>query len=451
MSYNKETGMYEGFIYLIQNKINGKRYYGQTIRTVEERWYEHKKNSAYNDSCVIHKAFRKYGLENFDFSIVEKHEKTLLNELIDILNNREKYYINAYNTCSHGGYNMTIGGDSGPIESYTKIPIDVYTLDGVLIDECDSGRDACDKYNVSPSQVSSVSLGNVGFAGDYVFRKHGESFDMFEINRIEKYKKPVYQFDRYGNLISIYSSHQDVRNKYNGLIISSIIDNPNRTALGFWWGSTDKFDGFNAFNKTIDQYTVNGKYIKSFDTLVDAAKSVGLNNSSGIQGCCAGRNKTAKGYVWRYSGDEFKGYEDEIKIKSKRNIIIYDIYGKFMQMFDNSKDAAKYIECNQKNIIQCCNGATKSIRGKYVALYEGDNFHYQDNRHIHRIIQCNIDNIVCGIFDTVADAHKKLGNSESCIRKSIKDNSFTKGSRFIRIDLREMKLPEIGDYFDFSK
>ena len=41
MAFNKETGMYEGFIYLITNKINGKQYIGQTITTIKERFYQH--------------------------------------------------------------------------------------------------------------------------------------------------------------------------------------------------------------------------------------------------------------------------------------------------------------------------------------------------------------------------------------------------------------------------
>lgn len=34
MAYNKETGMYEGYIYKIINNINNKAYIGQTITTI---------------------------------------------------------------------------------------------------------------------------------------------------------------------------------------------------------------------------------------------------------------------------------------------------------------------------------------------------------------------------------------------------------------------------------
>lgn len=43
MSYNKETGMYEGYIYLITNLCDNRRYIGQTSRTIAIRWKEHKK------------------------------------------------------------------------------------------------------------------------------------------------------------------------------------------------------------------------------------------------------------------------------------------------------------------------------------------------------------------------------------------------------------------------
>ena len=41
MAYNKTTGEYEGFIYLITNNVNGKQYVGQTIQTIQKRWNSH--------------------------------------------------------------------------------------------------------------------------------------------------------------------------------------------------------------------------------------------------------------------------------------------------------------------------------------------------------------------------------------------------------------------------
>ena len=64
MSYNKETGMYEGYIYKVTNDVNDKVYIGQTIRTVEQRFNQHIKDSKKRD-CYFHRAMNKYGCEHF--------------------------------------------------------------------------------------------------------------------------------------------------------------------------------------------------------------------------------------------------------------------------------------------------------------------------------------------------------------------------------------------------
>lgn len=57
-------------IYSITNKINGKKYIGQSI-DIHERWLSHKRKSSWNDQSakILYKAFKKYGLENFEFKI----------------------------------------------------------------------------------------------------------------------------------------------------------------------------------------------------------------------------------------------------------------------------------------------------------------------------------------------------------------------------------------------
>lgn len=58
-----------GFVYKIVNNINGKIYIGQTISSVKSRF-----NSHYNTkskTSLIHLAMKKYGKENFSYSIVD--------------------------------------------------------------------------------------------------------------------------------------------------------------------------------------------------------------------------------------------------------------------------------------------------------------------------------------------------------------------------------------------
>ena len=43
-----------------------------------------------------------------------------------------------------------------------------------------------------------------------------------------------------------------------------------------------------------------------YKSSVEAAKSVGLKSASGINGCCNGRGKSAKGYHWEFVNKEDK-------------------------------------------------------------------------------------------------------------------------------------------------
>lgn len=53
----------------------------------------------------------------------------------------------------------------------------------------------------------------------------------------------------------------------------------------------------NIFNKKINQYDLNGNFIKTWECINDAIREY---NNKAIQFCCKGRRKTASGYIWKY-------------------------------------------------------------------------------------------------------------------------------------------------------
>ena len=94
-------------IYKITNKINNHAYIGQSV-DINGRINRHKRDSKNINSEVynypLYKAFRKYGIENFSFEILEECKKEELNE-------REIYWISFYDTVKNG-YNVSRGGQS---------------------------------------------------------------------------------------------------------------------------------------------------------------------------------------------------------------------------------------------------------------------------------------------------------------------------------------------------
>ena len=93
-------------IYKITNKINGKCYIGESV-DIEARWKMHqtrynRENKEYYK--ILYAAFRKYGIENFSFEIIEECEPSML-----FL--RETYWISYYDS-QKKGYNKTPGGNT---------------------------------------------------------------------------------------------------------------------------------------------------------------------------------------------------------------------------------------------------------------------------------------------------------------------------------------------------
>lgn len=114
-----------GYIYLITCKTNGKLYVGQTTKTVEDRFREHKncaimiRRASENDptlntatvffqhikTSTLYNAMAKHGVDNF---IVETLEEVPDSEL----NGAEIAYVEFYDCQLPKGYNGTSGGDS---------------------------------------------------------------------------------------------------------------------------------------------------------------------------------------------------------------------------------------------------------------------------------------------------------------------------------------------------
>ncbi len=105
-------------IYKIQNKINGLCYIGQTIGPLKKRIAGH---LSWGGCVRIYRSIKKYGIENFDISIIDE-TATTREELSEL----EKKYILEYNSLSPNGYNLTSGGNNRFIvseESRKKISL----------------------------------------------------------------------------------------------------------------------------------------------------------------------------------------------------------------------------------------------------------------------------------------------------------------------------------------
>ena len=165
-------------IYCYKNKINNKCYIGITKRSMKAREINHI-SEAYNINSdhynyPFKQAIRKYGIENFENTILEEVET------LEEAKEKEIYYIKIYNSYVYdknsNGYNATRGGDNNGIISYPIVAINIYN--GALIKKYNSIAEAENELKIS--HISECLNEHLPTSGGYCWLYEEDYNDMDE-------------------------------------------------------------------------------------------------------------------------------------------------------------------------------------------------------------------------------------------------------------------------------
>lgn len=162
-------------IYKFENLINGHKYIGQA-KDITRRYKNHltranndfASNTEYNSP--LHRAIRKYGIENFSFSIVEECTEENLNE-------REIYWIEHYKSYDKTkGYNITSGGNNNGY----NIKFDssfIKKIQDLLMNTLMSYEEIHQEYGVSLGKISEINTGKSNFDSTLTYPLRTKQFD----------------------------------------------------------------------------------------------------------------------------------------------------------------------------------------------------------------------------------------------------------------------------------
>ena len=283
-------------IYKIENLTNGKKYIGKSI-DIPKRFKTHI-NDSFNENKssydhLVHKAIRKYGVENFSFEIIEQCDENQLNE-------REIYWISFYDCCildgKDKGYNMTRGGE---------------------------GSSSIDVSKIYEMWDKGLSIGEIASALNH--DRHAISIRIREYtnytpeeNNIRRYniiaktrQKEICQYDLNGEFINEYDSILSASEK-TGIgyrTICSNIQGKTSSAGGFQWVYKDelppgKYDiRGNGYKTPIVQLDLQYNFIREFESLTDASKEIGLTSTSSLSYALKNPKRIIKGSHWMCKQD----------------------------------------------------------------------------------------------------------------------------------------------------
>lgn len=141
-----------GKIYLITNDVNSKVYVGQTIQTLNKRFNGHccYSKSDRSVNMYIKRAIHKYGRDKFHIQLIEECP-------VNILNEREKYWINFYNSYNTG-YNLTLGGQDSNYFNINKLEniIDIKKFEQYILEFKPLVSEVANHFGISKCSVYNL-------------------------------------------------------------------------------------------------------------------------------------------------------------------------------------------------------------------------------------------------------------------------------------------------------
>lgn len=424
-------------IYCYTNKINGKRYVGQTVRKLKSRHIQHisavnHRTSRYDNFSPIHRAIRKYGIENFKLEILHVADKYS----IDML---ERHYIYTLNTFvkNKNGYNISSGGSNGnPFAGKTEEEMKIFrnkckiNMIGKYIgkDNPNYGNKKLKGKNnpnygkkMSEEQKRKISESRKGkYAGEnspWYGRKHSEE----SRRKMSETKKEKYAGGKHPHCIPIVGVGID--NVLSYKYISEAKDDgfnqgaiskcckyhhdpeaflkkykhPHKSYKGYKWYYKEDYDKLEEDVNIIQQrlekeieskvslknivaVSIKDEEILFFENASQAIKD-GFDPTH-IHKCCRGEAKTHKYYKWYYKEDYDnmneediniirQRLEEEFKVKNRfKNIVAVSTKSEEMLFFENSRQAIKD-GFRSGDIHKCCRGELKTHKG-YKWYYKED-------------------------------------------------------------------------------
>lgn len=215
------------------------------------------------------------------------------------------------------------------LENAKKYNPDIYQYDisGKLLNTFDSINSVINYLSTLNIVANSRNISNACninshflSAYGFIWRKYPYKFEDKKLPHLIKKRniKRIEQRDlETFKIINVFNTLSDIKNVYPDFNTDNIqkvckdIENQSYihlTSYNYSWCYEDTFNEIlknkiinRSKKKSVNQYSLDGKLIRHFESITEAAKSIKENASvSFIKYCCEGKLQTAYNYKWKY-------------------------------------------------------------------------------------------------------------------------------------------------------
>lgn len=366
----------------VHTSPSNKKYVGVTSKAPEVRWNY---GYGYCKNVYFFRAIKKYGWDSFIHEIVASGltQYEALNMEVDLIKQYDSF---------HNGYNLSSGGEGLPgrplpkkanINSVKKNSkkIAQFTIAGEYIASYKSGASAGRSLGVcGASNILECAKGDRPYAYGYLWAYEGND------PTIPDHLPDDYLFGEeksFGKPIPILPMYK----RKNGQL-----------------GNKRK-------SIKVTQYDLNQNKIKDWDSMADAARTIGCDEYE-ISKCVRGKRHTAAGFYWAKQGEQIKSLVPE-SYSVKRTVYQIDPNTKeTIGVFESLQDAENKTGVSRQSISDVCNQRNVMMGGFYW-MYKDKPYEIKERYQANRTkVKC----ITTGeIFDSMTIAAKHFGFARSGI------------------------------------
>lgn len=274
-------------VYIIKNILNDKCYIGSSCTNLYKRLTSHYYllNKNKHNNKHLQRAFNKDGEDNFIFEILEycsSKDETL---------QKEEFYIELYKSyLDEKGYNI--------------FQFALTTAGNKWSDEAKLNRQGFGKgKTISQETKKKMSISAMGRKMKEVSKQKLRDYTYYPIVMLSLKGEYIREFK---NCTEASLYFKLVPSGY----VCSVLSGKKKTCKGYRLIKKDEYNPkdikeiVSGCTVEINQYDLEGNFIKSFLSFTQAEKEIGIKGANAnISACCRGKYKYAYGYKWKYKNN----------------------------------------------------------------------------------------------------------------------------------------------------